>query len=233
MATWEAGRVEAVAEVVTEVAAPQRRLPPRWGNLKVVTTNLTGGYLLSSRNTYSENAVLTENFTRHSDFGAGYFTVTAVIEDVRPLRWRWARRRSQRHEFDFQEGTQQFQIRSNRMRNRQVSESIWEKLNLPAGVPGRNPTFKGPIDFPLPLTVEDNDTVMEFFQWLENTGFSTWVRESPSIFAFPVILLLHTVGMALCVGISAGINLRILGFAPSLRLSPLHGFSRFSGWVSG
>ena len=53
---------------------------PRWGNLKVVTTNLTGGYLLSSRNTYSDNAVLTENFSRHSDFGAEYFTVTAVIE---------------------------------------------------------------------------------------------------------------------------------------------------------
>ena len=63
--------------------------------------------------------------------------------------------------------------------------------------------------------------MMDFFQWLENTGFSTWVRESPSIFAFPVILLFHTVGMALCVGVSAGINLRILGFAPSLPLSPL------------
>ena len=53
----------------------------RWGSLKVVTTNMTGGYLLSSRNTYSENAVLTEHFTRHSDFGMDYFTVTAVIED--------------------------------------------------------------------------------------------------------------------------------------------------------
>ena len=63
--------------------------------------------------------------------------------------------------------------------------------------------------------------MMDFFQWLEATGFSTWVRESPSIFAFPVILLFHTIGMALCVGVSAGINLRILGFAPSLPLSPL------------
>ena len=62
---------------------------------------------------------------------------------------------------------------------------------------------------------------MEFFQWLENTGFSTWVRESPRIWAFPFILLIHTIGMALCVGVSAGINLRILGFAPGLRLAPL------------
>src|SRR5688572_12768333 len=54
---------------------------PRWGSLKVVTTNMTGGYLLSSRSNYSEDAVLTEYFTRHSDFGQDYFTVTAVIED--------------------------------------------------------------------------------------------------------------------------------------------------------
>jgi len=54
---------------------------PRWGSLRVVTTAMTGGYLLSSRNTYSENATLTEHFTRHSDFGAEYFTVTAVVSD--------------------------------------------------------------------------------------------------------------------------------------------------------
>jgi hypothetical protein len=61
---------------------------------------------------------------------------------------------------------------------------------------------------------------MDFLHWLENTGFSSWVRESPSIFAFPVILLIHTIGMGLCVGVSAGIDMRILGFAPSLRLAP-------------
>ena len=54
---------------------------PRWGSLKVVTTNMTGGYLLSSRASYSENAVLTEYFARHVDFGAEYFTITAIIED--------------------------------------------------------------------------------------------------------------------------------------------------------
>ena len=54
---------------------------PRWGSLRVVTTNLSGGYLLSSRSAYSENAVLTENFTRHTDFGAEYFTVTASLQD--------------------------------------------------------------------------------------------------------------------------------------------------------
>ena len=37
--------------------------------------------MLSSRSSYSDNVVLTEHFTRHSDFGAEYFTVTAIIED--------------------------------------------------------------------------------------------------------------------------------------------------------
>jgi len=62
---------------------------------------------------------------------------------------------------------------------------------------------------------------MEFFQWLENSSFPSWVRESPSVFAFPSVLLLHTIGMSLCVGINAGIDLRILGFAPGIRLSAL------------
>jgi hypothetical protein len=54
---------------------------PRWGSLNVVTTNMRGGYLLSSRSSYSDNATLTEYFTKHSDFGTDYLTVTAVIQD--------------------------------------------------------------------------------------------------------------------------------------------------------
>ena len=54
---------------------------PRWGSLNVRTTHLSGGYLLSSRSTYSENATLTEYFSRHTDFGTDYFTVTALIDD--------------------------------------------------------------------------------------------------------------------------------------------------------
>ena len=54
---------------------------PRWGQLKVVTTNTTGGYLLSSRDTYTENAVITEYFAAHSEFGTDYMTVVTSIED--------------------------------------------------------------------------------------------------------------------------------------------------------
>lgn len=54
---------------------------PRWGSLNVTTTNMSGGYLLTSRNTYSENAVLTEYFARHGEFGNEYLTVTAHLVD--------------------------------------------------------------------------------------------------------------------------------------------------------
>ena len=65
---------------------------------------------------------------------------------------------------------------------------------------------------------------MDFLARLEQTGFSTWVRESSSIFAFPSILLLHTIGMGIVVGINAGIDLRILGIAPALPLAPMEKF---------
>jgi hypothetical protein len=65
---------------------------------------------------------------------------------------------------------------------------------------------------------------MDLLMWLEHNGFSTWIHESPSLFAFPGILLLHTIGMALVVGIAAAIDLRILGFAPALPVAPMERF---------
>ena len=53
----------------------------RWGSLNVMTTNMSGGYLLTSRSAYSENATLTEYFIRHSDFGTDYLSVVAIIND--------------------------------------------------------------------------------------------------------------------------------------------------------
>ena len=58
---------------------------------------------------------------------------------------------------------------------------------------------------------------MEFLKWIEESGFCQWVREADSLFAFPGILLLHTIGMGLVVGINATFDLRILGFAPAVR----------------
>jgi hypothetical protein len=60
--------------------------------------------------------------------------------------------------------------------------------------------------------------------WLEGTALATWARQSPSLWAYPTILTLHTVGLGIVVGASAVIDFRLLGFAPRMRipsLSPL------------
>ena len=65
---------------------------------------------------------------------------------------------------------------------------------------------------------------MEILSHLEQTAFFAWVRESRSLLAYPGILLLHTLGMAVVVGLIGGIDLRILGFAPALPLAPMRKF---------
>jgi alkylation response protein AidB-like acyl-CoA dehydrogenase len=57
--------------------------------------------------------------------------------------------------------------------------------------------------------------------WLESTALSTWVRESGSLWAYPMVLTAHTVGMSLLVGANAVIDLRLLGVAPRVPLGPL------------
>ena|SRR5438046_134260 len=64
----------------------------------------------------------------------------------------------------------------------------------------------------------------DFLLKIEQSGFSQWVRESDSLFSFAGILLLHTIGMGFVVGVSATIDLRILGFAPALRLAAMEKF---------
>jgi hypothetical protein len=58
-------------------------------------------------------------------------------------------------------------------------------------------------------------------QTIEETAFSFWIRDSPSFFGFWFIITWHAIGMALAVGASAVIGLRILGTAPSLPVAPL------------
>jgi hypothetical protein len=63
-----------------------------------------------------------------------------------------------------------------------------------------------------------------FLIWLESTAFSTWMRESPSMFAFPAILSCHTVGMGLVAGINTALALRILGVAPRVPIAEMKRF---------
>lgn len=54
---------------------------------------------------------------------------------------------------------------------------------------------------------------MEWLMWIEETPLSVIVRESPSLLAFPFILFLHTLGLAMLAGISVGLNVWLLTVA--------------------
>jgi hypothetical protein len=69
-----------------------------------------------------------------------------------------------------------------------------------------------------------------FLQGIENTGFSTWLRESESPFAFYFILLFHTFGLALLVGANAVVDLRLLGVARAIPIAPLKRLFRIM-WI--
>jgi hypothetical protein len=59
------------------------------------------------------------------------------------------------------------------------------------------------------------------FSWIEATAFSVWLRESPSLWVFPFILILHTVGLAFLVGANVAIDVRLLGLAPGVPVRTL------------
>ena len=64
---------------------------------------------------------------------------------------------------------------------------------------------------------------MQFLVWLQQTSLAVWVAESPSLLAYPGILTLHTVGLALVVGSNAVLDLRLLGAGRRIPLSALEG----------
>jgi len=69
--------------------------------------------------------------------------------------------------------------------------------------------------------------VTGFAAWLEGSAIAVWTRESPSIWAYPTILTLHTAGLGVLVGANAVVDFTLLGFAPRLpvlSLAPLYRF---------
>ena len=64
----------------------------------------------------------------------------------------------------------------------------------------------------------------EILEAIENSGFATWVRETPTVLGYSTVLALHTFGMAFLVGLSGAIAIRVLGIAPELPLAPLERF---------
>jgi len=60
---------------------------------------------------------------------------------------------------------------------------------------------------------------MGLLNWLESLALSVWVHESPSIWAQPTVLTLHTMGMGVLVGASWVLDLRLLGIGRNIPLS--------------
>jgi hypothetical protein len=65
---------------------------------------------------------------------------------------------------------------------------------------------------------------MEMLQSLEGSAFSVWVREASTIWAYPTILTLHTIGLGILVGLNAAVDLRFLGVGSRIPLAPLEKF---------
>jgi hypothetical protein len=62
---------------------------------------------------------------------------------------------------------------------------------------------------------------MDMLNAIENTGFGIWVRESGSMWSYPTIIFLHSLGLAFLVGMNVVLALRLLGLAPRIPLSAL------------
>src|SRR6266853_1979405 len=67
---------------------------------------------------------------------------------------------------------------------------------------------------------------MAFLESLQDSAFGMWVAGAPTIWAYPTMLVLHAVGMAMAVGASAVLDLKLLGAAPHVPLVELKNIFR-------
>ena len=68
---------------------------------------------------------------------------------------------------------------------------------------------------------------MEVLNFLESTAIATWVRESLSLWAFPTMIALHAIGMAVLVGLNVAICLLLLSSKPRAPMDSVQTFFRF------
>lgn len=70
----------------------------------------------------------------------------------------------------------------------------------------------------------------QFLQRLQDSDLGTWVVGADTIWAFPMIITMHTVGLAMIVGPNAVLDLRLLGAARGMPVASLRNIFRFM-WV--
>lgn len=61
-------------------------------------------------------------------------------------------------------------------------------------------------------------------QWSENNAFFIWLRESTSVWAYPTVFFLHTLGLIFTAGACVVVDARLLGAARQL---PVAAFARY------
>jgi hypothetical protein len=92
IAEWQrsGGALDAFGPGLAPVGGRGRGAAPRWGSLKVTTSNMLPGWLSRNGVPYGENMTMTEYFTRITNKDAGdWFTVTTVMEDPQYLNGQW------------------------------------------------------------------------------------------------------------------------------------------------
>ena len=72
---------------------------------------------------------------------------------------------------------------------------------------------------------------MAWLQSIEGSSWAIWLKESPSLWGYPTLLFLHTVGLSFTVGPSVAIDLRVLGVGRRLPLAPFDTFFRVI-WIA-
>jgi hypothetical protein len=69
--------------------------------------------------------------------------------------------------------------------------------------------------------------VLSWLASVEQWPLGVWLRESPSLWAFPLVLFLHTLGLAMLAGISVALDFWILAARTWPRHAALAGLHRF------
>jgi hypothetical protein len=66
-----------------------------------------------------------------------------------------------------------------------------------------------------------------FLSSIEGSAFSSWLRESGSIWAYPTVLTLHTIGLGVLVGGHWVLSLRLLGQGRDVPLGTFAGLFKY------
>ena len=61
----------------------------------------------------------------------------------------------------------------------------------------------------------------EFLTSIQQSGFARFIGESGSKWGYPFVLFMHTLGLGIVAGVSAGIALRVLGFGRGVAMESL------------